>query len=206
MIKKMDIERAREIMGDGFIGPEELSGLEKMDLIIPAGIPDILISEENLKTKADDYMLILGLSSFMNGEEVSIRNMLNRFGNNPDGFEPCFYNQDWYLREPFIDETIKEEWFLIRKDIYEESRAVDPKDLVKEYSFPPAVRCCYAFFVSWLAKEIKLWYHDFVWCSDTDHNGDRIYVGKYHDVDGVNKNGFSVHRYLGLRDCYGCVD
>lgn len=52
----------------------------------------------------------------------------------------------------------------------------------------------------------KLWYHDFVWCSDVDHNGDRIYVGKYNDIDGVNKDGFSIHRHLALRLCYGCID
>ena len=31
-------------------------------------------------------------------------------------------------------------------------------------------------------------------------------LGKYHDVDGVNKNGFSIHRHLSLRPCYGCID
>lgn len=47
-----------------------------------------------------------------------------------------------------------------------------------------------------------LWYHDFVWCEDLDHNGDRIYVAKYHDVDVINKNGFRIHRHLALRPCY----
>lgn len=51
-----------------------------------------------------------------------------------------------------------------------------------------------------------LWKHDFVWCSDMDHNGDRIYVGKYHDISGVNKNGFSIHRHLALRECYASIN
>lgn len=51
-----------------------------------------------------------------------------------------------------------------------------------------------------------LLYHDFVWCVDVDHNGDRIYVGKYHDIDGINKNVFSIHRHLALRQCYASTD
>ena len=97
-------------------------------------------------------------------------------------------------------------WFLIRKNVYEDSRAVQPAELMKEYAFPSAIRCTYAFFAAWFTAGIRLWEHDFVWCSDTDHNGDRIYVGKYHDIDGVNKNGFSIHRHLALRPCYGCID
>ena len=60
--------------------------------------------------------------------------------------------------------------------------------------------------LAYFARKEYLWWHDFVWCSDVDHNGDRIYVGKYHDIDGVNKNGFSIHRHLALRPCYGSVD
>ena len=97
-------------------------------------------------------------------------------------------------------------WHLIRKDVMESSRAVQPADLLKTgCSFPPAVLCAWVFFAWYFARNRFLWWHDFVWCSDTDHNGDRVYVGKYHDIDGVNKNGFSVHRHLALRSCYGAV-
>ena len=112
----------------------------------------------------------------------------------------------WYDKEDFIDIPMEDGWFLIRKNVYEDSRAVQPAELMKEHAFPSAIRCTYAFFAAWFTAEIRLWEHDFVWCSDTDHNGDRIYVGKYHDIDGVNKNGFSIHRHLALRPCYGCID
>ena len=135
-----------------------------------------------------------------------VRNLKQRFGKDPEESEPCFYNQDWYDKEDFIDVPMKDGWFLIRRNVYEESRAVQPAELMKEYRFPQAVTCTYAFFAAWFTLGLKLWIHDFVWCSDTDHNGDRIYVGKYHDVDGVNKNGFSIHRHLALRPCYGCID
>ena len=137
---------------------------------------------------------------------MTIRNLLGVFGKDPDVSEPCFYNQDWYMKEDFIDVQTHDGWFLIRKQVFEDSRAVMPDELEKKCCFPLAVRCAYAFFTAWFCINEKLWWHDFVWCSDRDHNGDRIYVGKYHDVDGVNKNGFSIHRHLALRPCYGAID
>lgn len=201
----VSLKQAKLIMGNNLIGRDELkrAGFVKIDKIC---VPDIPFVEEELMDKKDDYLLILGVNLLDNGKNMTIRNLISVFGNDPEISEPCFYNQDWYNNESFIDEHIKQEWFLIRKNVYEDSRAVQPVDLMKTYRFPSAINCTYAFFVAWKVLGIKLWYHDFVWCSDTDHNGDRIYVGKYHDIDGINKNGFSIHRHLALRTCYGCID
>ena len=193
-------------MSKNIIGPEELKAIREMGLRIPENVPEIPFSPEELEKKKDDYLLVLGVSTFADGTKVTIRNLRERFGLDPEVSEPCFYNQDWYVREDFIDRPLEDGWFLIRKNVYEDSRAVQPAELMKAHEFPPAVRCTYAFFAAWFALGIRLWEHDFVWCSDTDHNGDRIYVGKYHDIDGVNRNGFSVHRHLALRPCYGCID
>ena len=206
MSNKVDYQMAKEIMGENFIGIDELKEMDRLSLIMPDDIPVIPFSEEELRNKKDNYILILGISNFSDGSLVNIKNMISIFGKDPAIVEPCFYNQDWYDKESFIETSIKEGWFLIRNSVYEDSRAVQPTELMEKYIFPSAVRCVYAFFIAWETKGIKLWYHDFVWCSDTDHNGDRIYVGKYHDVDGVNKNGFSIHRHLALRPCYGCID
>ena len=200
------METVRRIMGENLIGAEELRTAAALGLRIPAVIPEVPFPAAELEAKKGDYLLVLGTGFFADGTPVTIRNLKQRFGKDPDTSEPCFYNQDWYDKEDFIDVPMQDGWFLIRKNVYEDSRAVQPADLMKEYTFPPAVRCTYAFFAAWFAKGLKLWYHDFVWCSDTDHNGDRIYVGKYNDVDGVNKNGFSIHRHLALRPCYGCID
>ena len=199
----MTVEKAKQIVGSNFIGPNELA---KVGFIGSFKVPNIPFSENELETKKNDYLLILGVDKMQNNKDLSIRNLLDYFGKDSDINEPCFYNQDWYLHEGFIDKKMTNDWFLIRKDVYEDSRAVMPNELQKVHAFPSAIRCTYAFFVAWFALDIKLWYHDFVWCSDVDHNGDRIYVGKYHDVDGVNKNGFSIHRHLALRKCYGCID
>lgn len=126
---------------------------------------------------------------------------------NPDIYQPCFYNQDWYINESFIDKSFKLGWYLVRKKSEDNSRGVDPDILVKHnVNFPSAILCCYTFFSTWFARGKKLWEYDFVWCSDTDHNNDRIYVGKYTDIDGINKPGFSIHRHLALRPCYTAID
>ena len=111
------------------------------------------------------------------------------------------------MKEEFMAYRLEAQWYLIKKDVFEDSRAVMPVELMqKGMNFPPAILCAYAFFAYYYATGEMLWYHDFVWCADTDHNGDRIYVGKYHDIDGVNKNGFSIHRHLALRPCYGSIN
>lgn len=198
-------EDAKKIMGSNMIGLNELRSVSFLD----SGeeeVPRIPFSRKEIETKKNDYLLILGIECLSNGKEITIRNLKKIFGEDPDANEPCFYNQDWYNNETFIDLPMKKEWFFIRKNVYEDSRGRLPAELLELYRFPSAISCTYAFFVAWHVLGIKLWYHDFVWCHDVDHNGDRIYVGKYHDVDGVNKNGFSIHRHLALRPCYGCID
>lgn len=203
----MTIEKAKEIMGEQFIGPDELQKCAPSLLFdIPNEIPSIPYDEEKLTECKEHYYLILGVSKFADGKDITCRNLKFIFGKDPEVSEPCFYNQDWYDKEEFIDITMQEDWLLIRKTVFEDSRAVLPDELIRKMTFPTAIRCTYSFFVVWFVRNEKLWCHDFVWCSDVDHNGDRIYVGKYNDVDGVNKNGFSIHRYLALRPCYGAID
>ena len=202
----VDYDLAQEIMGENFIGVDEIKKIKGFNLEIPEIVPLIPFTEEELKNKKNDYILILGLNKFKDGSAVNIAKMISIFGKNPLISEPCFYNQDWYEKEDFIYEQIEESWFLIRKKIYEDSRAKLPSELKEFYNFPTAIKCTYAFFVAWKSKNIILWEHEYIWCNNTDHNGDIIYVGRYKDDDGRNKNGFSIHRHLSLRSCYGCVD
>ena len=198
--------RAKQIMGDDIIGPDELRTIPWLDKNLIQDTPVIPFSEKTLTQKKEDYYLILGVGRLADGRDLTIRNLTLLFGKDPEKVEPCFYNQDWYEKELFVDEPMKNGWYFVRKNVYEESRAVLPGELMKSFTFPSAITCTYSFFVAWISGKGKLWFEDFIWCSDTDHNGDRIYVGKYHDKDGMNKNGFSIHRHLALRPCYGCID
>ena len=205
----MEREQIRQIFGVNFIGKEELKPF--FDAL---GFGEGEVQESPIqygdaalqKAANDGYILIYGVGN-INGQNITLKFLREKFGVNPDESEPCLYNQDWYLKEDFMDLTLEDRWYLIKKDVYEESRAVMPDDLTQQgLNFPSAVLCGYTFFAYFFARDAYLWWHDFVWCCDTDHNGDRIYVGKYHDIDGVNKNGFSIHRHLALRPCYGSVN
>jgi len=98
---------------------------------------------------------------------------------------------------------------LIAKRVLENARASAPEKIEAVFGdekFPTAVTCAFAFFAWWHhTGGEKLWKYDFLWCSDRDHNGDRIYVGRYEDPAGVNKNGFNIHRHLALRPSYSAA-
>lgn len=208
-MKKEKLKILQELFGSNFIGPDQVNKLlAAMGLpeITEEDVPEMNYTEAVLKSKASDYLLVMGYPGRMEAT-LNIIRFRDTFGVDPEKGEPCLYNQDWYLSEDFVKKTLEKRWYLIKKDVLEESRAVMPAVLMeKSISFPSAILCTYAFFAYYFAYGEHLWYHDFVWCSDVDHNGDRIYVGKYHDVDGVNKNGFSVHRHLALRPCYASID
>lgn len=205
----MEREQIRQIFGINFIGKEELKPFFKAMGFGEVEIQEMPVeySDSDLqKAAGEGYILIYGVEH-INGLRITLRMLREKFGVDPDESEPCLYNQDWYLKEDFMDVALNSQWYLIKKEVFKESRAVMPVDLTQRgLNFPPAILCGYTFFACWFGRGEKLWYHDFVWCSDTDHNGDRIYVGKYHDIDGVNKNGFSIHRHLALRPCYGSVN
>lgn len=205
----MEREAVKKLFGKNFIGKDELKPFFKSLGFGGVEIQEcpIQYSEDVLQKVANkDYILIYGVTS-INRQNITLKFFRKEFGVNPDKSEPCLYNQDWYMKEEFMDLTLDDRWYLIKKNVFEESRAVMPGNLTQQgLNFPPAILCGYTFFAYYYARNEYLWWHDFVWCCDTDHNGDRIYVGKYHDIDGINKNGFSIHRHLALRPCYGSVN
>lgn len=207
-MKWEELNGMQTLFGGRFIGPQQVNKMllaMGLPLLEEEDIPDLGYPAQVLQEKADDYLLVLGYAGKQD-HPLNIIKFRDTFGIDPEKSEPCLYNQDWYLSEAFVNQTLEKRWYLIKKDVFEDSRAVMPGDLLeKSIHFPSAILCTYAFFAYYYACGQYLWYHDFVWCSDLDHNGDRIYVGKYHDVDGVNKNGFSIHRHLALRPCYGAI-
>ena len=187
-------------MGGNMLGTVESLPLLSRLSVTGISEPEVPYSAPTLQELSQTHLLVLG-------QGASIRQMRDVFGCDPGRAEPCFYNQDWYLEQKFMDERPAPGWFLLQKEVVAATRAVQPVAILESgIRLPSAVQCTYAFFAYYLATGgQKLWEYDFVWCSDTDHNGDRIYVGKYTDIDGVNKSGFSIHRHLSLRPCYGAV-
>lgn len=203
MASSTQVSIAEKIMGTNFIGPKQVNILlDKMGVnpIDETTVPEVNYDEETLSKAASEYILVYGTNA------VDILDIRNYFGVDPEVSEPCLYNQDWYMSEDFIRRRMDNKWYLLKKDVLEDTRAVMPLDIIASgVKFPSAILCVFTFFAYYCAYNQMLWYHDFVWCEDVDHNGDRIYVAKYHDVDGINKNGFSIHRHLALRPCYSAV-
>ncbi len=193
------------------IGPEEL---EKLPSSLTAGnseAPESVFAPSVLALHANTHLLIFTPKTYTDGTSITLASLRARLGVDPTISEPCFYNQDWYLKEDFAaKETADGQWHLIRKDVLEDARAQRPEEieasLMQGEAFPTAVTYAFAFFAYWFyTGGERLWNHDFVWCRDRDHNGDRIYVGRYEDQTGINKNGFNIHRHLALRLSYSAA-
>ncbi len=200
-------------MGKNFIGKEELSKISRVfNISIPKNnVLYVPFSQDYLRKIKKEYILVLGLSEDKNGKPLTINRMREIFGSDPKQSEPCFYNQDWYVKEKFAREKVLDfKWYLIKKMVDKNTRGKNPenikKNLKKGEYFPSAVLCTFTFFAYYLLnREEILWKKDFIWCKDRDLNGDRIYVGRYKDPQKINKNGFNIHRHLSLRNCYGFV-
>lgn len=193
------------------IGPEELGKLPASLSIGEVRAPAVPFSEAILAAHADTHFLIFTPTAFEDGTPITINALRERLGVDPNLSEPCMYNQDWYLKEDFASvETPDGKWHLIHTNVLEEARAKRPEEielsLQNNELLPTAVTCAFAFFAYWyVTGGERLWNHDFVWCRDRDHNGDRIYVGRYEDPAGINKNGFNIHRHLALRPSYSAA-
>lgn len=193
--------------GISTIGPAEL---EKLPFRCAGEASAVPFSDDVLHEHADTHFLIYAPAVYADGMPITLNSLRDKFGIDPNVSEPCFYNQDWYLKEDFTAKTsLDGKWHLLRREVLEEARAKLPEDIeqgLSEESFPTAITCAFAFFAYWFATGgEKLWKTDYVWCSDRDHNGDRIYVGRYEDPDGINKKGFNVHRHLSLKPCHSAA-
>jgi hypothetical protein len=209
----VDLTKARAIMGEHFIGPEELERIaddfgicRPRELDVP--VPQIRYSERCLRELKDNSILILGAPCDRDSKPLTINRMRRLLGTDPDNSEPCFYNQDWYLREDFAGKrALGFDWYVISRNVKEESRGHSADDsqalLSVREQLPSAVLTAFTFFANYLLNGEVLWKHDFIWCQDTDHNADRVYTGRYIDPLGINKNGFNVHRYLKISSFYG---
>jgi hypothetical protein len=210
----MNIIEAKKIMGKNFIGPNELKKISLEFKIldpfkIKPKIPSIHFDSNFLKRVHKDYILILGIPKTQKGEKLTLNKMRSIFDWRPGKSEPCFYNQDWYLKEKFANNrSLDFRWYLVKKIVNKDSRGKSPENIKRlfkrEDNFPAAILTAFVFFVYYFHTNGEiLWKHDFIWCSDRDKNGDRIYTGRYMDPEKINKNGFNVHRHLSIRSCYG---
>jgi len=199
MERKTSVEKAQILFGKNFIGKEEINSITKFAKLYVSEYKENMISlQDDIDVK--NSILIYGKGLDINGNLYNIKNMLSIFGKEPDKNEPCFYNQDWYLKEDFIHKSLDEKWYIVKKNVCHTKKMLkDVKNL------PSTILLTYVFFINFLVNSEVLWEDDFIWTSDVDHNGDRIYCGRYFDIESFNKNGFNIHRHLKIKNNFGYV-
>lgn len=204
MERKSILKYAKEVLLNNFIGPDELRRIsQRVGYSIPSEVPIIPYNIDEIDSAT---ILVLGLGYFQDQRPINILNLRDKFGNDPNIQEPCFYNQDWYLKEDFVKKTLDYRWYLIKRNLLHESKGRNPSEFQDKFNFPSAILCSYVFFNYYLLFNEKLWNNEYVWCADTDYNSDRIYVGCYSKPSGLNKNGFEIHRHLSIKPNYGVIE
>lgn len=202
---------AKQIFGQNFLGIEEIESIaDKLGLYynkeIMKRFADIPYSQEELLQKKDTHVLFFVQNkSNQKDLKISINYLKSILGSDPSESEPCFYNQDWYIKEQFANQcNVDSGWYLLRKSLIETSRGESP-DKSNLARYPSALLVTYAYFVFKILHGISLYDNDYVWCSDTDEAGDQVYVGRYTDPEKIAKNGFSIHRHLSIKKNYGTI-
>lgn len=91
-------------------------------------------------------------------------------------YPDAFYNQDWYEDELFYNGILLPVGTLVFGDYGTSDK-------------PSAVALTWL----WLTTGRTLWPYTYVWASDVDRDGNRIYVGGFKKG---RKVGFQIHRHL----------
>jgi hypothetical protein len=201
---------AQKLFGERFIATSQLEAIAPHFPLAVGATEPLPWGNDVLEACAADHILLHCPGNFADGTPITINSMRAHFGMDPAVSEPCYYNQDWYVREAFASSQLAKGWHLMRIPVLEDARAQMPATIEASLApleiFPAAVTCAFAFFAYWFHTGNRiLWRNDFIWCRDRDHQGDRIYVGRYEDPLGINKNGFNIHRHLALRPVHSAA-
>tara|TARA_B100001559_G_C16379016_1_gene565686 strand:+ start:12 stop:644 length:633 start_codon:yes stop_codon:yes gene_type:complete len=198
---QMDYKQAIKLFGKNIIGPNEFKSFP-ISFKFQNTISEIDINIDNLD--CSKYILIFGPNLMSDGSRLNINKMLSIFGKKASKDQIAFYNQDWYLSEEFANNGLEDKWYLVQKEIVNDSRGLTPPYKFQD-DLPSAILCTFLFFSWWLKTKEILWEHDYVWCSDLDNQGDQIYIGKYRDLNNHERSGYSIHRHLSIKKNYGCI-
>ncbi len=208
-MERQDLKSAEQIFGKNFIGPSQLKAIEKsLGVTVPANsseIPLIPFSIQELQMYSETHILLLQVAYTSQMQHINILSLRDFFGTNAKEESPVFYPQDWYINEKFARTLLSLKWVLLQKELEPQTRGKLPdSEALSQNKLPSAITCTYAFFAYYLhTSGGKLWEFDYIWCSDLDASGDRIYVGRYTDPAGLANSGFSIHRHLSIKQNYG---
>ena len=124
----------KKLFKQNFIGPEQIKDCS-LGFIFDDETPKIPYDLNKLNINFDDYILILGSNKISMSKENNIINLLSFHGYDGHTNSPGFYNQDWYLDEPFAKIALDFKWHLIKKTLHKESKGLIPEKSI--YVFTP---------------------------------------------------------------------
>ncbi|MEK7639953.1 MAG: hypothetical protein AAB424_02360 [Patescibacteria group bacterium] len=173
-----DQKRARDIMGSNFLGVEDIIkhfGISLTDDEVSL-LRDIRFTEAQLQECKDTHVLFPGYP-------LSILEIRDRVPN------AMFYSQDWYNDEKFTKkEKVGLHWYLIRKDIVENSTSKTYQEqtalLTSNEEVPRACEVIYLIMLYFLAYQKRLFEKVYARCSNLSSDGNRVDVGNF-DAKGL---------------------
>ena len=83
---------------------------------------------EYLKDRGD-CIEIFAPAAGADGAPVTLMSLREKYGIDPAVSEPCFYNQDWYVKEDFARTPLPAEWHTIRKEVIPATRGKRPDEV-----------------------------------------------------------------------------
>lgn len=132
--ERADLQEAREILGNDFLGPEQVQQVFETALT-PDQIPALPYSREDLeKAKERGEMLVLRIDKDVDGHPLTmerIHTLLER-PSIQAGKGKILHKVDWYINEPFFKvDTAGLEWKLVSKEVLPDSTGKNYIDQTK---------------------------------------------------------------------------
>jgi hypothetical protein len=179
-----DQKRARDIMGNNFLGVEDLIkhfGVSLTDDEVSA-LREIPFTEAQLLECKDTHVLFPGYP-------LSILDIRDRVPHE------LFYSQDWYNDEKFAKkEKVGLRWYLIRKDIVKDSTSKIYQEqtalLSANEEAPRACEVIYMIMLYFLAYQKRLFENVYTRCSDLSSYGSHVGVGDF-GSEGLDVNSWT---------------
>ena len=138
-IEKIDCVLAKEILGQDFLGPDEVKAAFNNQLEI-GEVPPIPFSPEDLK-KAQELgqMLVLRIGKRADGRPLTMKGIGEALGEKTKDDGKVYLDTDWYKNEKFFTddaEVIETRWALVSKEVVDNStdkNYLEQTDLLVDY-------------------------------------------------------------------------
>jgi hypothetical protein len=192
----VSIAVAHSIMGENFLGPDEVRrgfGIELPDEAF-ATVP---FGAQRLMHCRDTHILFAGAPLTLN--------QIVQFDGNTADFTALVArlidDNDWYHRELFANERqVEARWHLMRREALPGSGGLTFKEQVARLSsneeVPPICELVYMILLHWIVRQERLFQDICLRCDDRDRSGCRITLDSYEHL--------SIHAGQYVDDiCYG---